>query len=205
MGISERKAKEKVDLKALILDGARKLFLERGIEHTTIRNIADEIEYSVGTVYVYYKDKNAILHDLHHMGFGQLGAEFKVLFNVGDPMERLKAMGRVYIRFAMENPEMYDLMFNMKAPMEYVKTNCDDGWSEGQGTFDVLHTTIGQCMEKGHFTGHQLDPLSFLIWSVVHGMCALHIRERIGGVKLENPDHIVEQAYEQFLLLIGNH
>jgi AcrR family transcriptional regulator len=204
MGISERKAKEKEDLKALILDGARKLFVEKGMEHTTIRNIADEIEYSVGTVYVYYKDKNAILHDLHHMGFTQLGNEFKVLFNVGDPMERLKAMGRVYIRFAMENPEMYDLMFNMKAPMEFLKDHCSDGWSEGQGTFDVLMGTVGDCMSKGHFKGHQLDPLSFMIWSLVHGMCALHIRERIGGVKLANPEHIVEQAYEEFLHLIDN-
>jgi len=46
------------------LKGAKKLFLEKGIEQTTIRNIADEIDYSIGTVYVYFKDKNAILHDL---------------------------------------------------------------------------------------------------------------------------------------------
>ncbi len=205
MGISERKAKEKEELKSLILDGARKLFLNKGIEHTTIRNIADEIEYSVGTVYVYYKDKNAILHDLHQMGFTQLGNAFKVLFSVSDPMERLKAMGRVYIRFAMENPEMYDLMFNMKAPMEYLKENCSDGWSEGQGTFDVLVATIRDCMSKGHFKGHHLDPLSFMIWSLVHGMCTLHYRERIRGVKLENPDAIVELAYNEFLQLIDNH
>ena len=204
MGTTERKAKEKEELKALILEGARKLFLDRGIEHTTIRNIADEIEYSVGTVYVYYKDKNAILHDLHQLGFTQLGQAFKVLFHVGDPMERLKAMGRVYIRFAMENPEMYDLMFNMKAPMEYLKGNCSDDWSEGQGTFHVLVGTIRECMEKGHFKGHQLDPLSFMIWSLVHGMCTLHFRERISGVKLANPDQIVDQAYEEFLRFIDN-
>jgi AcrR family transcriptional regulator len=43
MGISERKAKEKEELKSLILMAAKKLFLEKGIEQTTIRNIANEI------------------------------------------------------------------------------------------------------------------------------------------------------------------
>ena len=50
MSTTERKAREKEALKELILKGAKKLFLEKGIEQTTIRNIADEIDYSVGTV-----------------------------------------------------------------------------------------------------------------------------------------------------------
>jgi AcrR family transcriptional regulator len=202
MGISERKSREKEELRALILNGARKLFLEKGIEQTTIRNIADSIEYSVGTVYVYFKDKNAILHELHHQGFGQMAAEFRVLFSVSDPMERLKAMGRIYIRFALENSDMYDLMFNMKAPMEYMKSERESKWQEGQGTFDVLKGTVKECMARGHFAGHRLDPLAFLIWSVVHGMCTLYIRERVNGVKVEDPEHIIEHGYEEFLRLI---
>ena len=103
MSTAERKAREKEALKLLILKGAKKLFLERGIEQTTIRNIADEINYSVGTVYVYFKDKNAILHDLHSIGFQELGGYFEELFLIKDPMERLKKMGFTYIKFALEN------------------------------------------------------------------------------------------------------
>jgi AcrR family transcriptional regulator len=103
MSTQERKAREKDALKSLILKGAKKLFLERGIDQTTIRNIADEIDYSVGTVYVYFKDKNAILHDLHSLGFQQLGGEFTSLLSVEDAMERLRKMGIIYINFAIEN------------------------------------------------------------------------------------------------------
>src|SRR5215216_5211353 len=84
--IAERKTKKKEELRALILDGAKKLFVKKGIEATTIRNIADAVDYSIGTVYVYFKDKNAILHALHTQGFVQLGSDFKVLYNVADPM-----------------------------------------------------------------------------------------------------------------------
>jgi len=202
MGIAERKAKEKENLKTLILQGAHKLFLEKGIERTTIRNIADEIEYSVGTVYVYFKDKNDILHHLHTQGFQQLGGEMRVLFNVSNPMERLKAIGRVYIQFALDNPEMYDLMFTMKAPIEVIEQKECDDWNEGKLTFDVLSNTVKECIEAGHFKGHDLQPLSYMIWSTTHGMCALYIAQRTRAVHLDDPESIVGRAYEEFIKVI---
>ena len=202
MGVSERKAKEKEELKALILRAAKKLFVEKGIEQTTIRNIASEIQYSVGTVYVYFKDKNDILHELHMQGFKQLGGEMKVLFNVSDPMERLKALGRVYLQFALENPDMYDLMFTLKAPMDFLDSVHKEEWNEGKGTFDVLKATVHQCIEKGHFAGHQLEPLAFVIWSTVHGMASLHISQRVKGVNLSQPDAILLKGYEEFVLIL---
>jgi AcrR family transcriptional regulator len=202
MGISERRAREKEDLKALILNSARKLFVENGVEQTTMRSIADAIDYSVGTVYKHFKDKNAILHALHTGGFVEMGSQFTVLYNVADPMERLKAMGRVYIRFALEHPDMYDLMFNIKAPMEFIEEMNQQEWNEGKATFNVLQTTVNQCMQSGHFKGHKAEPLAFLIWSCVHGMCCLEIRERTTGVNLSDPENIVEAAYDEFLKIL---
>lgn len=202
MGIAERKAKDKENLKALILEGAKKLFVGKGIEQTTIRNIADAIDYSVGTVYVYFKDKNDILHDLHSQGFAQLGGEMRVLFNVSEPMERLKALGRVYIKFAIENPDMYDLMFNLKAPIEFLEATHNEEWNEGKATFDVLRSTVNGCLDKGYFKGHELEPLSFMIWSTVHGMCSLYISQRSKSVNLKNPADIVTSSYEEFVKMI---
>ncbi|WP_309640250.1 TetR/AcrR family transcriptional regulator [Flavobacterium sp.] len=202
MTIADRKARDKENLKALILQGAKKLFLEKGIEQTTIRNIADEIDYSVGTVYVYFKDKNAILHDLHTIGFQELGGNFVELYTIENPMERLRKMGIIYMKFAIENSEMYDLMFNVKAPMEYIENSDKEDWNEGVGTFDALKNTVAQCMEKGHFLGHELEPLSFMIWSLVHGMCCLEIRNRTKGVKFSKPETILTDGYQEFLKII---
>ena len=203
MGSTERKAREKEELKALILKAARKLFVERGITQTTIRNIADAIDYSIGTVYVYFRDKNEILHALHTQSFADLGGQFKVLYNVKDPMERLRAMGKVYITYGLENPDMYDLMFTLKAPMEFLETIQKDEWDEGKAAFDVLKTTVKECMDAGHFKGHNLEPLSFLIWSCVHGMCSLEISSRTKNVNIKNPENIVTDAYDEYLKIIN--
>lgn len=202
MTIGDRKAREKEALKALILKGAKRLFIEKGIDQTTIRNIADEIDYSVGTVYVYFKDKNAILHDLHSIGFQELGGQFKDLFIIENPMERLKRFGYAYIKFSMENSEMYDLMFNLKAPMEFIENSDQEYWNEGMETFNSLKATVEECINIGHFVGHKLEPLSFMIWSLVHGMCCLEIRDRTKGVKFKNPDSILLDGYNEYLKII---
>jgi AcrR family transcriptional regulator len=202
MSTAERKIREKEALKALILKGAKRLFIEKGIEQTTIRNIADEIDYSVGTVYVYFKDKNAILHDLHSIGFQELGSYFEELFNIEDPMERLRKMGLVYIKFALENQEMYDLMFNLKAPMEFLESSDNEDWDEGAATFSRVKKTIQECINTGHFKGHNVEPLSFMVWSLVHGMCCLEIRHRTKGVKFTNPDTILFDGYNEYLKII---
>jgi AcrR family transcriptional regulator len=176
--------------------------VEKGIEYTTIRNIADEINYSVGTVYVYFKDKNAIFHDLHSIGFQELGKVFKDLFKLDDPMQRLRRMGSVYMKFAMENSEMYDLMFNLKAPMEYLEEQKNNLWPEGTETFGYLKNTVEECMKQGYFHGHNSEALSFMIWSLVHGMCCLEIRHRTKGVKFSSPDTILAEGYNEYLKIL---
>jgi len=203
MSSAERKAREKEDLKALILKASMKLFVDKGIEQTTIRNIADAVDYSIGTVYVYFKDKNAILHALHTQCFTELGGQFRVLYNVKDPLERLKAMGKVYIQYAMDNPDKYDLMFNLKAPMKFLNDIKAEKWDEGAATFEVLWTTVKECMTAGHFKGHNAEPLSYLIWSCMHGMCSLETRARTKEILVKNSDTIVSDAYNEFLKFIG--
>ena len=55
MGINERKERDRQDLRKSIMDAAREVFLEKGFEQTSIRAIAQKIEYSPTTIYLYFK------------------------------------------------------------------------------------------------------------------------------------------------------
>lgn len=202
MGITERKIREKEELKEQILRAAKRLFIERGFEKTSIRNIADEIEYSPGIIYHYFQDKNEIFHSLHQEGFQELRKRMGILSAVEDPMSRLKAMGKIYIQFALENTDMYDLMFIIEAPIDHVENRDDLCWVEGDSTFNLLRSTVHECMQKGHFEGHHLEPLSFMIWSTVHGMVSLKIRKRVNVLDVAAVDQIIENSYHSFLLIL---
>lgn len=202
MGIADRKERDKEELRDRILVAAKVLFLQKGVDKTSIRTIADMIEYSPGIIYHYFKDKNEIFHALHQEGFIQLMEKMQVLGSVRNPMERLKAMGSIYIAFAMENPDMYDLMFIKDAPIDHVCNSEHDHWKEGGGTFNYLRLTIDDCIQAGHFKGHDAEALSFMIWSVVHGMVSLHIRKRCDVVLPLRQETIVTDGLEEFYKIL---
>ena len=56
-------------MRKIILDTANRLFIEKGFESTSIRNIASVIEYSPATIYLYFHDKNEILFHLQERAF----------------------------------------------------------------------------------------------------------------------------------------
>lgn len=202
MGIKERKLKHKEDLKESILKAAKKLFLEDGYEATSIRKIAAEIEFSPTTIYLYYKDKHEIAHALHQEGFKIMGESFKVLAHVEHPFERLKAMGRLYIQFALENPDFYELMFVMKEPMEHIENDC--AWEEGEEAFGALVDTIKACQQIGYFGNFETNVFALLVWSTMHGLCALkinnHLDHMIANKKiLDNISDGLNHAFEVYV------
>ncbi|MBN8578830.1 MAG: TetR/AcrR family transcriptional regulator [Cyclobacteriaceae bacterium] len=203
MGVAERKERHKEDLKREILDAAKTLFAEKGLEATSIRAIADKIEYSPATIYLYYKDKNEIVHALHREGFKLLVGHFEVLNHINHPFERLKGMGRAYIQFALQNPDIYTLLFNMEEPLKHV-ANCFEEWDEGDRAFDILLQTVKECQTVGYFTGFNAEQMSFMIWSMMHGLCTLRLTghlEHVGAAKFSdlNLDQLMSSTFETFV------
>lgn len=201
MSIAERKERQKVELRAKILDAARVLFLEQGYEQTSIRNIADKIEYSPTTIYLYFKDKDDVFYALHQEGFATLRQFMRPLEHVSHPFERLKALAKVYTTFAMENTELYDLMFTLPAPMNALREK--EEWTEGDNAFSFLLHTIRDCQAAGYFEGMDTEVLSYTVWSMVHGICCLEIRGRCVKVLSDTThENIVAKATAQVLHIL---
>jgi AcrR family transcriptional regulator len=203
MAIEDRKQREKEQMRRLILDKALEIFLEKGYYQTSIRNIADKIEYSPGTIYLYFKEKDEIFYELHNEAFSRLFEMFEPLFHVQDPFERLKAMGRIYMDFAYHNKDLYDLMFIMSAPMNMLHDACE--WKMGHRVFDTLVQTLKECQDTGKFKNMELQSLSFMIWSSLHGMCALYCRERMGVMHGVDEKALLKKSYDYYENMLANY
>jgi AcrR family transcriptional regulator len=195
MTISTRKERQKEELKSKILQAAKELFMQKGFEDTSIRNIAEKIEYSPTTIYLYFKDKDDIFCELHKEGFILLNQYFRPLAHVSDPFERLKAINKAYISFALENGEFYDLMFIIRSPMNSIAKGESD-WEEGQRSFSFLVDTIKECMAKGYFKDMEPDIVAFTVWSMVHGIVSLEIRNRCAVIESLNQKDLAKKASE---------
>lgn len=184
MGISERKEREKGEMKDLIRAAALKMFLEEGYAKTSIRNIADAIEYSPGTIYLYFKDKDELLYEVQAHAFDQLLTYFKLHANSKNPVKRLKQIAHSYIKFGLDNPELYDLMFIIRAP-----TNVDDQHKEnGEKSFDYLIDCLKSCVEQKLIKMKDVALGSLQLWSMVHGLVSLNLRCRLKVLNMDEKD-----------------
>lgn len=203
MGVKERKERDKLERREQILQAAHDLFLEKGFEQVSIRNIAEAIEYSPATIYLYFKDKNEIFHALHTEAFKKFNEYLQNLPLIVDPMERLLFMGKSYLEFSLLHPEYYDIMFIMQAPMDCVDhMDCLEEWPEGKCTHDLLEQLIQQCIHHGYFKGHDYKSLALMVWAGVHGLCSLKIRDRLRIYPEEIRETMFNSAYETFKKLI---
>ena len=210
MGVAERKERHREELKKDILIAAKELFLENGFEATSIRNIAEKIEYSPATIYLYYKDKNEIIHALHQEGFKLLIQHFEPLGTIPSAFERLKAMGKAYIQFALKHPDVYHLIFTMKEPLAHVQ-ECELDWDEGDTSFQLLLATVKGCQQEGYFKDMEPVGMSFLIWSTMHGLCTLRtsghmehmtiVCQEVTDLK-KDVDSLLAYNYEIFVKLL---
>lgn len=199
MGIAERKLEEKQEMHKRILNGARKIFLEKGYEQASMRSIAQEIRYSPGSLYFYFKDKSEIFHELHKEGFRLLLNQLKVLDKVGDPFERLKASGRVFIQFAQENKDYYNLMFIVDEP---VKDSLPEGFQIAEEAISYMQGIVKECQQKGKFKDMDAEYFTFLIISVVHGISALFCKHRNSSFVGKTNEELMQNGYESFVALL---
>ncbi len=199
MGIKERKEVEKQEMRKLILDTAMKLFLKKGFENVTIRHIAEKIQYSPATIYLYFKNKDEIMYTLHREGFEQLYRKQQEILTIKDPLERLNRHAEIYVSFALENPEYYDLMFIKRAPFKKIKEmKLKDGmkWDIGMRSYDLLRNNIEDCMTAGFFQKTNVDVAAFSLWSYVHGIVSLIIRDRCSMFPEEQMRYLVKGALD---------
>lgn len=191
MSASKKEIQE--DFRKKILEAAKSLFLSQGYAHTSMRKIAMKVGISATTIYLYYTDKADVIHALHQDGFKLLYQQFKALMNVEDPFERLKAMGRCYIQFALENRDYYEIMFVMRESLKHVEHEDlkGEGWQEGKSAFQSITSVIKACQEVGYFQGRDLMEMTISLWANVHGLCNLTNNGRIRLV-LERSESDVE-------------
>lgn len=203
MGIAERKEREREEVKDLILNAAREIFLEEGYENTSIRKIATKIEYSPGIIYHHFKDKNELLLALHDKAFEcKIEALFLSVQDIPDPLERLKATGRSYLQYGLDNPQDYELMFILSCTMEALAVK-EEFWQDGAMAINMLKQNIVECMDAGYFRKDlNPDEISLILWSQVHGLVSLHNKERLNIYFNDDQKAFMFRSYDVFLSMI---
>jgi AcrR family transcriptional regulator len=170
-------AAERKQLRTLIIDAARELFVARGVDAVTMREIAKRIGYSATSIYLHFADKEAVLRAICDTDFLALATSLKNIIQIADPVERMQALGRGYAAFALTHPNHYRLMFmTAHAPIHPEDSSLQQNSAE-QDAYFQLKTVVSAVHSAGRFRAdlQDVDLIAQTIWAGVHGVCSLQI------------------------------
>ena len=177
MGITERRERERDQTRAKIMNAARELFAREGYDTVSMRKIAEAIEYSPTAIYVHFKDKEALFGELCRQDFGRLSDAFKELARIEDPVERIRGLGRNYVRFAIQYPNHYRLMFmtsHVHSATDEIP--CGKGNPDEDG-YAFLRTAVAEAIAQHRF-GREFENAELAtqtLWAMAHGIASLQI------------------------------
>lgn len=177
MGSTERRARERAEMRQRILDAARHLFASEGYEAVTLRKVADCIEYCPATIYKYFEDKDAMVRALVEDDFAMVMATIRPSMEKQTPLERLRSFGRAYIEMGLVQPNHYRLMFMTPLlPVDdpLFRKKRADPQTDSYGLF---LSVVQECIDAGLFRADVTDA-SFVaqtLWAGLHGVISLHI------------------------------
>src|SRR5258708_18788607 len=185
MGITDRKLRQKEEVRASILDAAWEMVATEGWQSFSIGKIADAIEYSVPVIYSHFENKDAILLEFNRKGFQLLTDALTAAKGAQTvPSDPIRPMGRPYFAFAFKNTEYYQLMFGLGIPTcETVsKIPAMSSFNEVITSSIVAMVPAGQKPPFDPFLKYQ----SF--WSMLHGLVSINMSS-LGGSTKTGSDH----------------
>ena len=174
MGVKERRAREREQLRRQILDAARELFVNEGYENVSMRKIANKIEYSPTTIYLYFKDKADLLDSVcKETLLNLLNTLEQLKKDISDPIKALRKSGRTYVEFGLEYPQDYKLTFVVR-PQFQKDLGLEEG-SVGEKVFNYLREMVSECIQQKKFRQLDVETTGQVLWSAVHGVTLLLI------------------------------
>jgi len=162
------------DLRRSLLNAARVMVREDGIESLSLRKLADVVGVSRTALYHHFDDKNDLICAIVAEGFEAMHhlMDAAVDPETGSARERFGSFVHGYVRFATQNAELYDLMFSRTI---WKQQNPNDALrASARSSFRRLREMVKQLQAAG-IMSDRLDPkrLSQVTWSTLHGLSRL--------------------------------
>jgi AcrR family transcriptional regulator len=171
-----RSAAARDDVRAGILKASLALMNEGGLGALSMREVARRAGVSHQAPYHYFQDREAILAELAGEGFDQLYDYMVSAIGLAkDKAGKNRAMGEAYIRFALNNPEVFKLMFRCEM--------CDlsrypNAKEKADRCFNVVVQTLGASGSSADKTNPDLAPV-IACWSMAHGLATLMLEGKL--------------------------
>ncbi len=158
-----------------ILVAAERIFIAEGYAGATIRKIADAVGVSSTALYMHFRDKDQILLEISDNAISQLLAlNVDIAHRPIDAVSRVRLMLEAYMKFALDNPNTYQLVFC--GSRDVISKEKQAATAElGDRCFEEFSGPIHEIAAAGRLRTGSGESAAQVLWSACHGLVALLI------------------------------
>ncbi len=179
------------DLRTALVAAALDLLAQDGADALSLRAVARRAGVSAMAPYRHYADKEALLAAVASLGFERLRAALLAADAAAPPADALIAQAVAYVRYALDNPALFRLMFGPRRAFIH-----PDLLAAGETAYSVLASRVAADMPPG--TAREARALG--CWSMVHGLASLFLDGRISDRRTaEEEDAMTRRVAEAML------
>lgn len=169
---------EENPLRDQILQISRHLLFEEGYKSLSMRKIAKKADVSATSIYLYFENKDHLLHTLIEESVEDLSQHIEAqALHKTDSIERFKAIINGYVEFAMQYPEKYEIIYKVRsdAMARYPK----EKFRKARRCYELLVKTIEEAISKGLMHVDEPVVAAYSIWAQLHGIVNVVLNQRL--------------------------
>jgi AcrR family transcriptional regulator len=172
------------DLRAVLVEATRRLVEENGPDHVSIAAACRLAGVSTAAPYKHFRDKTEMLNAVALDGMERQRLQMLESLEAlpeGSP-DRVAALGRVYVTFAVTEPGVFRLMFALSGEHQ------DDPelMAKGEEVFGLVRHEVSACTGEPE-DSDAVERRAFTLWSFVHGLSFLTIDGKVAKMCGEMP------------------
>ncbi|NOQ35907.1 MAG: TetR family transcriptional regulator [Methylococcaceae bacterium] len=184
------------EIKEMVLSAAETIVVEDGFGALKVRQIAMEIGYTVGSIYMVFENMGDLITHLKARTLDDIAVELdKVITNDADPQEQLIALSKAYANFANQHFNRWSMIFEHRSTNDAALPD----WYQQKinEIFKRVEVLFKQLAPQS--TQQQQQQAAQALWSGIHGVCQLSLTGKLEAVGENNTGKTVLLLAENFI------
>lgn len=184
------------DLRKALLQSARELLASKGYRGFSLRQVARKTGVSATSVYIYFENKDHLIHTLIEQSVSELNRRLKKVYvTLTDPVERLEGFAEAYVQYALEHPREYQIIYLASA--EEMTRYPKEKFRKARRGYEYLTDTIKEAVEQKIFDEPRPRTAAYTFWAQLHGVMSVVLSKRL-DTRIDQQEFI-EQAISHIL------
>ena len=161
-----RSEEEKAKVRQAMIEAAGTLLYEKGYDGLTLAQVGKEVGFTTTNVYRYFNSKDELIYAAAEDAFTEFGTRLEhAKQSTPDPLGRIFALGRAYVKFAEDHPVPYYLIFEDDTKLDEVP--------DSVAKLGYIVEAVAEAMEKGQIRRGDPHSTGDVLWGILHGIIVL--------------------------------